>query len=190
MYQGKHVNKTVKNGTPKRKRRLRWKKEFVILCSVLVLIVGMVGGSIAYLITNTGAITNTFTPAKNQVDIQETFDKDTKSDVTFKNSSDFPVRIRATYIANWVDDDGNVYPSALEAKKDYTIELGSGWDEKGDGYWLYTSTVGVGGSTGVFIKTLTPIDSAAPDGCHLEVEVICESVQAEPSTAMADVWGY
>lgn len=190
MYQGKHIPKAMNHSMSRRKRRLRWRKEFVLVCSVLVLLLGMVGGTVAYLITNTESVINTFTPPENEVEVTETFDREIKKNVQFKNNSDFSVRIRATYIANWVKD-GQVYPAALTPNVDFEVTIGADWDNKGDGYWLYKDAVAVDGKTTDFIVSLEPIDSAAPgDDYHLEVEVICESIQAEPSSAMNAVWGY
>ena len=178
MYNGKHL----------RKRRLRWRKEFVLTCSIVLLVIGMVGGSIAYLFTNTEAVTNTFTAPEVDVTIPEEFDKETKEHVKVSNSCDFDVYARATYVAYWIDKDGNVVPEQLAAGTHYTIEIGDDWTES-VGYWYYTSKLAANSQTTDFIVTCAPIDAATPDDYRLVVDVIGEVVQAEPVDAIVELWG-
>ena len=82
-----------------------------------------------------------------------------------------------------VDKDGNVSATPVPAP---TI-TNSDWFEK-DGIYYYTKPVGPKDSTANLLKD--PITQPnAPEGCHLEVTVLAESIQAAPSKAVTDSWG-
>lgn len=182
----------MNNGKYVRKRRLRWRKEFVLLCSIVILIIGMVGGSLAYLFMSTGAVTNTFTAPEIGVTIPEDFkDGDTeKKNVFVKNACDFEVYARATYVAYWQNQETQeVYPEA----PDVAVKIGQDWQKKSDGYWLYANKVAANSQTATpFIESakLADGETAPGDGYKLVIDVIGEVVQANPSTAMTEVWGY
>lgn len=181
------------NGKYVRKRRLRWRKEFVLLCSIAILLIGMVGGSLAYLFMGTDPVTNTFIPADIDVEVTETMndEKTVKSNVYFKNTGDIPVYMRAKLIINWTDADGNIVPAIPEAvagEYTYTKEglPGEGWSEEIGGYYYYESAVNE--------KTKNLVDSITanypPDPEYfLYVDVLVETVQAEPVDAVIAVWG-
>ena len=81
-----------------------------------------------------------------------------------------------------VDKDGNVSATPVPAP---TI-TNSDWFEK-DGIYYYTKPVGPKDSTANLLKD--PITQPnAPEGCHLEVTVLAESIQAAPSTAVEGAW--
>lgn len=177
MYQGKYNN----HG----KRRLRWNKQFVLLVSVLTLVLGMVGGSIAYLFTSTAPVQNTFTAAVPDVTIPEDFDKQEKKNVKVTNKSDFSAYVRATYTVYWKDAAGNIDASVpADACEINTTD----WTYSNGVYYYNKGAVAAGGTTSNFINRCKPKDSA-PEGYRLVVEVSAEVVQAEPVQAVIDVWG-
>lgn len=188
MYQGKHVSGAKR--TPQRKRRLRWRKEFVLLCSVAALLTGFVGSTVAYLFTSTEEIENKFTPSSVTSEIEEDFDGNVKSDVKVKNTGDIPAYIRAKYVVTWQDDEGNVYGQLPVAGEDYSITLTlDGWDVGSDGYYYWTSSVPVGDTTGILIDVCKPLKAAPAEGYTLSVEILAEAIQAEPSSVVAEAWG-
>lgn len=178
MYQGKFTNSAASGSTPRRKRRLSWRKEFVLACSVIVLLIGFAGGSLAYLFTHTDSIRNTFTPAEVDVTIQETFDKQTKENVHFQNTGDVPVYMRARLVINWTDGNRNIVPAP---PSDYSVNevglTGTGWVKKGD-YCYYTSAVPVGGTTSNLVDSITAITPEKPE-YFLLVDVLVETIQAD-----------
>lgn len=180
MYNGKHV----------KARRLRWKREFVLICSVIVLVLGAVGGSLAYLLTNTDLVVNTFTAPETGVDIHETVAKNSKTNVSFTNTSDYPVYMRARLIINWEDKNGNIVPSVPD---DYTYagpNYGVDWQENG-GYYYYKGKVSAnGGFTTNFLNSITSTVPTENPEYFLRVDVLVETVQAEPEQAVLDVWGF
>ena len=182
----------MNNGKYTRKRRLRWRKEFVLLCSIAILLIGMVGGSLAYLFMGTDAVTNTFTAPEIGVTIPEHFDKDVKKDVKVTNSCDFPVYARATYVVYWLDENGNVVPTKPVEGIDYTISIGDDWEQNGD-YWYYNQLLGVDeNSTSTdFIVLCQELENGGnAQKYKLVVDVIGEVVQAEPVDAVTELWGF
>ncbi len=179
MYQGKFKNQ------PGKHRRLRWRREFVLVCSVLVLFIGMVGSTLAYLTTKTDPVKNTFTPSSIDVTVPENFtDKETKKDVKVKNEGDIPVYARATYVAYWVSDDGSVLPEVPVLNK----TMGTDWTyREDDGYWYYNKILAAKATSTNFIVSMT---ANKIEGRHLVVDVIAETVQASPDQAVIDVWGF
>ncbi len=189
MYQGKHTRKAVSSSKPKRRRRPLFRKEFVVLCSVLVLLIGMVGGSLAYLVTNTEDVKNTFTPPTVDVDVTESFDGNVKKNVKFQNTSDFPVYMRATYAAYWVKDGTDDAPVVYPEAPVLTSTFGSDWGtQKEDGYYYYNKIVAEDAWSTDFIVSMKASNEV--EGYHLVVDVIVETVQASPEQAVMDVWGF
>lgn len=156
----------------------------------LVLILGAaVGGTLAYLVTQTDPVTNTFEPSRVSCKIDETFENGVKSNVKVKNTGDIDAYIRAKVVITWKDNAGNVYAAAPEANTDYTISYNeSDWTEI-DGYWYYKSAVASGDPTSKLIDTCAPTDGTAPAGYALSVEILAEAIQAEPAAAVKEAWG-
>lgn len=171
-----------------KKRRLRWRKEFVLVCAIAVLLLGTVGGTLAYLIAQTGAITNVFTAPNVEVTVPEVFDGTEKKDVQVKNNCDFSVYARATYVAYWRNAAGNIYPDTpdldISINKENWVQLES------NGYWYYKGILAAGAESPNFINIAKLAEGAtAPEGYHLVIDVIGEVVQADPIEAVQDVWG-
>ena len=86
-------------------------------------------------------------------------------------------------VMNWVDKSGNVVsggnlPEVTLNEPDWFMK---------DGIYYYTKPVGPKDSTANLLKD--PITQPnAPEGCHLEVTVLAESIQAAPSTAVEGAW--
>ena len=178
MYNGKFNSKHTK-------RRLRWNKQFVLLVSILALVVGVAGGSLAYLIANTNSVVNTFTPGEVKIEINEPNENGVKKNVTITNSGNASAYIRAMIVVTWQDAAGNVYAKQPVAGTDYTIALGTtGWTGAGNGYYVTTQAVGPGETTPVLIESCSPVDGKAPAGYHLVVDVIAEAKQANPDGSM------
>ena len=161
----------------------------VLLALSLVLVLGLsVGGTLAYLVTNSGPVTNTFTPGEVTTEITEDFDDPTvKKNVQFTNRGDVDVYIRATWTANWVDNDtGNIVKPAQQGT-DYQVENlpGEDWVQNGD-YYYYTNAVAPGGYTSCLFTELAPVPAEEPEGAHLEVTILSQAIQAEPEQARTD----
>lgn len=191
MYNETNSGSESSRASQRRKSRLMRRKQILLICSIAVLVIGLVGGSIAYLLTKTDSVVNRFTPADSQVDINEDFDNVVKKNVNFTNKSDYPVFVRAKYVANWVMGEGDskqVYPGTPEIDKDINT---SDWVLKDDGYYYYNQVVAAEATTPNFINKIGyKDDNAPPEGYHLEVNVIVETVQSDPLDAVNELWGF
>lgn len=172
------------------------KRSLVLVVSVLVLLLAVAGGTLAWL-TAQDSVTNTFSPAHVTCTVEEKFDGATKENVSIKNTSDIPAYIRAYIVVTWKDADGNVYGQkpVQGADKDYTMEIPSdtAWVTGSDGYYYYTRPVNAEGkendTTNVLINECMPVEGRAPDGYNLSVEIIAEAIQSVPTTTVVGVWG-
>lgn len=160
------------------------------LLLALALLVGTVGGTVAFLLDQTNPLVNTFTPGKVTPTIEETFNGTVKHSVRIRNTGDVPAYIRAKVIVTWKDADGNVYGSLPEAGTDYMIKYESGnWFEK-DQFWYCVFPVLPGNATGFLIGSCTAVAGRAPEGYDLSVEILAEAIQSEPTDAVVRAWGF
>lgn len=172
-----------------RKSRLRWKRSFVLLTALTVLMLGVVGATVSYLITSTEPVTNTFEYAKVSCKVNETFTGGVKSDVTIQNTGNIAAYIRAAVIVTWKDASGNVYGQVPVAGTDYKISYSeTGWTKQGD-YYYCSSAIAAGAETPVLIQNCQKL-SAPLEGYNLSVEILADAVQSQPANAVQQAWGY
>ena len=88
MYQGAHVRR-------RRKVRIRMNKTAATLMAIIMLIGAVIGSTVAFLITNTGPVENTFAYASVSCEVKEDFNGSTKKDVQIKNTGSTDAYIRA-----------------------------------------------------------------------------------------------
>lgn len=161
------------------------KKKLTVLVALLLLVTVSVGGTLAWLATQTAPVTNTFTPSHVTTAVDETLKGNTKSNVKIENTGDTSAYIRATYVVNWVDSEGNIYAAQPVADIDYTVVLNVGsepdkWTQA-DGYYYYNSEVPATAGhdyTGVLITSIAP-KGTAPTGYTLQVTIIAEGIQSQ-----------
>lgn len=175
----------------KGKRVMKTKKP-VALVAILVLLCCAVAGTVAYLVTSTDPVTNTFTPASVTTQVEEEFNGTTKSNVRIKNTGNIDAYIRTAVIVNWADENGNVYGGATPvAGEDYTLTLKTGesenWFQGSDGYYYCKTSVAPDGSTPALINTCTPV-AKAPESYSLQVTILADGIQSEPSNAVTEAW--
>lgn len=195
MYQGKHTSRNSRRA-PRKNRRLRWNRQFVLLVSIIALLVGIVGSSLAYLMTQTDPVQNTFQPSKVTCEIEEDFNEggSEKKNVQVKNTGDTDAYIRAALVFTWVDSKGNIAPVAVK-ESDYVLVLGTGWSAKHtDGFYYYKTSVAPGQTTNNLVNSITPVDNVAPDGYTLCVDIIADAVQSKGvasngNKAVVEAWG-
>ena len=186
MYQGTYVKR-------RRKSKVRMNRATVLLMAILMLIGVVAGSTVAYLITKTDGVANTFEYGKVSCDVGETFDGKTKKDVYVTNTGNVNAYIRATYVVNWVDSAGNIVASNPDGYS-YTItENPEGkWIRNAtDGYFYYPTPVAPGKSTDPSLLECTvkyPPDLTTPE-YTLSVEILATAVQSEPANAIYEAWG-
>lgn len=167
--------KRIFNGSGGRKTAL-----ILSLCLIFALAVGT---TFALLKANTEPVTNTFTAAKSGTDIVEKLDGSQKTSIAVKNTGTAVSYVRVKLVMNWVDDNGNVSAEPVNI----TPSITDNWFLK-DGIYYYKMPVAAKGETTNLLQTPITQD-AAPEGYHLEVTVLAESIQAAPSAAVQQSWG-
>ena len=168
--------KRIFNGSGGRKAAL-----ILSLCLIFALAVGT---TLAYLKANTSPVTNTFTAAKSDIKIDEDVTGGQKKSIIVQNTGTATSYVRVKLVCNWVDKDGDVSATPVPAP---TI-TNSDWLEI-DGIYYYTKPVAPTGQTSNLLDGNPITQPNAPEGCHLEVTVLAESIQAAPSKAVTDSWG-
>ena len=167
--------KRIFNGSGGRKAAL-----ILSLCLIFALAVGT---PLAYLKANTSPVTNTFTAAKSDIKIDENVENGEKSSIQVENIGTATSYVRVKLVMNWVDGNGKVVsggnlPEVALNESDWFVQ---------DDIYYYTKPVGPKDSTANLLKDpITQLN--APEGCHLEVTVLAESIQAAPSTAVEGAW--
>lgn len=166
--------KRIFNGSGGRKTAL-----ILSLCLIFALAVGT---TFALLKANTEPVTNTFTAAKSGTDIVEKLDGSQKTSIAVKNTGTAVSYVRVKLVMNWVDESGNVSAEPVNI----TPSITDNWFEQG-GIYYYKMPVAANGETTNLLQT--PItQGTAPEGYHLEVTVLAESIQAAPSKAVEGAW--
>lgn len=167
--------KRIFNGSGGRKAAL-----ILSLCLIFALAVGT---TFALLKASTAPVENTFTAAKSDIKIDEDVTGGQKKSIIVKNTGTAVSYVRVKLVMNWVDDNGNVSAEPVNITPSITAD----WFEQ-DGIYYYKMPVAAKDFTTNLLKTPITQD-AAPEGYHLEVTVLAESIQAAPSKAVTDSWG-
>lgn len=167
--------KRIFNGSGGRKTAL-----ILSLCLIFALAVGT---TFALLKASTAPVENTFTAAKSGTDIVEKLDGSQKTSIKVQNTGTAVSYVRVKLVMNWVDGDGNVSAEPVNI----TPSITGNWFEQ-DGIYYYKMPVAAKDFTTNLLKTPITQD-AAPEGYHLEVTVLAESIQAAPSKAVTESWG-
>lgn len=169
--------KRIFNGSGGRKTAL-----ILSLCLIFALAVGT---TFALLKASTDPVENTFTAAKSGTDIVEELDGNQKKSIVVQNTGTAVSYVRVKLVMNWVDDNGNVSAEPVNITPSITDD----WFEQ-DGIYYYKTPVAPDGKTENLLKANSPITEPAdkPAGCHLEVTVLAESIQAAPSKAVEGAW--
>lgn len=166
--------KRIFNGSGGRKTAL-----ILSLCLIFALAVGT---TFALLKASTAPVENTFTAAKSDIKIDEDVTGGQKKSIIVQNTGTAVSYVRVKLVMNWVDENGSVSATPV----DITPSITDNWFLK-DGIYYYKMPVAAKGETTNLLKD--PItQGTAPAGCHLEVTVLAESIQAAPSKAVEGAW--
>lgn len=156
------------------------KKTILMLATMVLLLTVTVGSTIAYLVTSSGPVENTFTPSKVTSAVEEEFTpgSNIKENVTIRNTGDTNAYIRAVIVITWKDKDGYTMPEVPVAGTDYTIEINETAWTLSKGFYYYKEAVAPGASTKNLIEKCESIGNYT-DGRALCVEVIGSAIQSE-----------
>lgn len=158
------------------------KRRLLLLAAVAALLLAGVGGTIAYIVTQTEPVVNTFEATHVAVEVQ--------NDYRIKNTGDIKAYIRAAVVVTWQDASGNVY--AQKPDVDLFTE-NDGWTlNDADGYYYYNTPVASGEFTSALVEIPETLPDPPADGYNFTVEILAQGIQSEPASVVGDVyvWGY
>lgn len=163
-------------------------KALIVAALAVVILTAAVGGTMAWLSTQTQDLTNTFVPAKVTCKVDENFTEGgtEKKDVRIQNTGTTDAYIRVAMIGNWYQGD-----KIVASWTDNIVLSSSDWFKANDGYYYYKKSVaGLGYTTNLF-NSYTPDTrpDGVPDDAHFEMNIICQAVQSTPAAAVQDAWG-
>ena len=187
MYHGKYEAQHLQH-----RRKRRSKKTGTLFLSLLLVATMVVGGTLAYLFTNTEPVENIFTPSYASCSVTESFDGVTKSNANVTNTGDIDAYIRVKLVTYRVNKDNQHIGGEAQIP---TFTLGAGWAYH-EGYYYYTLPVAPGEQPKTNLTdsmTLTGTYNDA-DGGKQVIEVMAEAIQAngvadDDTKAVVKAWG-
>ncbi|MBQ6874983.1 MAG: hypothetical protein IJN46_01970 [Lachnospiraceae bacterium] len=209
-----HNNNSEKHCiSARRLRRIRSQKaRKLLVCLTALLCMAFVGSTIAFLVTQTGQVTNTFQGSKVACAVIEyvngsandstesglVTDVTLKEKVQIKNTGDTQSYIRAKIVITWMSKDGKSVTATKPVEDtDYTIiyagkngDTNTAWKLAADGYWYYTTPVNAGDITTNYLIHSCPLKDGAvvPDGYYLSVEIVASAIQSTPTSVVTTQW--
>ena len=182
MYQGAHIGKGSKP-------RARMNRTAILFMAIIMLIGAVIGSTVAFLIDKTAPVENQFAYAGVFCEVKEDFNGSTKQNVQITNTGSTDAYIRATYVVNWLDAQGNIVASVPEGYS-YTLTENpdSEWTKGNDGYFYYLAPVAPGKSTPGSLLTCTVTRPESPE-YRLSVEILATAIQSTPAKAVTEAWG-
>ena len=176
MYNGSHVSPRKKSG--------RSRRPLLLLASLVLLLALAVGGTVAWLNSSSGPVTNTMTPGQVPITITETFENGFKSEVSVTNTGNIDAYIRVAIVANAVDKDGNIIAGTAP---DYVSLVNTDYWKLLDGYYYYKGAVAPKDKTEELFTG--PVDVRGG-----ELNILAESIQVlggiDGKTASVYAWGH
>ena len=162
------------------------KRSLVLVVSLLVMMLVVAGGTLAWLTANDSVI-NTFEPAEVSCKVVENFDGTTKTNVNVENTSDVPAYLRVKLVTYRVNEAGQHIGGTAEIPN---FELGEGWVKHGD-YYYYTKPVDARETPETNLAdSMTLFGSYQDaDGGKQVIEVMAEAIQSVPEKAVGEAWG-
>ena len=172
----------------------------------------------AYLSTSIGGVSNIFRPAvektPNSLEGNDgnPFDGITKEKVRVcVGATGYAVYVRAAVVVNWeeniedtegkktiVADTGIFHADAPVAGEDYIINLNTEsndpWFLGADGFYYHKAMINSEGATADLINSCKVVTGKVPDGYHLDVQIVAQTIQALGGTdedntpAVTDAW--
>ena len=159
------------------------------LIALLVLSLGVgVAWAVAYLVTD--EVENTFVSAQTSIEVKETFNGTTKTNMYVANTGSTAspkgpaVYVRVKLLTYWYAAGGE----HIAAKSSWTPSFtpGTDWVSIG-GYYYYKKPVEAGQNTSNLISSITLTTDS--DGNRQVLEIAAESIQSDPQNAVTNAWG-
>lgn len=167
-YHGSRVSKTNRP------------KHFAGLLALVLILVCTVGGTVAYLVTHTDPVVNTFTPGEVSCQVEEEFkDNTVKTKAVVKNTGNVPAYIRVAVVANTIDGEGNI--TGMTNLPDNRLNE-TYWTKSDDGFYYYKGVVQPGDVTANLL-TADGIDLTG-----IQVTILASAIQSMPDDAVNKAW--
>lgn len=169
-------------------KRTRTKKGLLLVLLLVLVLAVSVGGTIAWITTNTGEIENVFTPTTVNTEIEEGFNNTTKSSVVIKNTSeDVDVYVRVSVVGNWVKEGQVVAPWTGAIN----LNTAGGWFADDEFYYYMNKLSADGGQTANLLAEpyTYSSDDVPVEGATLDMTIISQAIQAVPKDAVTNAWG-
>ena len=190
MYHGKYEAQHLQH-----RRKRRSKKTGTLFLSLLLVATMVVGGTLAYLFTNTEPVENIFTPSYVSCSVTEEFNGTIKRNVNVTNTGNIDAYIRVKLVTYRVNDKEQHIGGTAEIPD---FKPGAGWVKNGD-YYYYTKPVAPDEQPETSLIdsiTLTGSydDADDADGGKQVIEVMAEAIQAngvadDGTKAVVEAWG-
>ena len=190
----------VNKGRKPSKKVIRWNRSFVVLAALLVLVLGIVGTTLAWLTDKTKDLTNTFEYAKVSCQVLEDVNSNEtqKTNVRIQNTGNTEAYIRATYVVPYRDNTGSILYETLSNGR-WKVDLSDiinkeSWVKGEDGYWYCKTPVAPGAETPkLFNAPINGNGTFLNDGRSNEqaityVEILATAIQSQPVNAVNEAW--
>lgn len=185
MYQDSYARARLSLSPRKKPKRRKFPLLFLAFLLIAVL---TIGGSLAYLLTQTKGLVNTFTPSQVSCKVTEDFDGTTKKNVNVTNTGDTEAYIRVKLVSYRVNEGGQHIGGLAPIP---TFTPGGNWVNHGE-YYYYTLPVAPGKMPANPLIDDTGIKLASyndADGGKQVIEVMAEAIQSGPVKAVGESWG-
>ena len=163
-------------------------KMIIALALVAIIAISAVGTSVAYLMSKTSPLDNSFAPVYVSCEVV----KEADGSIRIENTGDITAYMRVAIIANWVNADGNVYGIAPKAGVDYEIVLNANdraWYEGSDGFYYHALSVEPDAFSAPIIQEVNTLSESPESGYTLSFHVAAMAIQADPARAVESAWG-
>lgn len=166
-YHGSRVSKTNRP------------KHFAGLLALVLILVCTVGGTVAYLVTHTDPVVNTFTPGEVSCQVNEEFNEDNtvKTKAVVKNTGNVPAYIRVAVVANTIDEQGNI--TGMKTLPDNRLNE-TDWTKSG-GFYYYKGVVQPGDVTANLLNADINLEG-------IQVTILASAIQSMPDDAVNEAW--
>lgn len=166
------------------------KKTIFIITTLLVLnTFAFVSIILAYMVSTSQKTYVLYKP-ESKISVVETLSD--KKIVAIKNESNFSVYVRALFVAVYrsVSNPQMIIP----AEKDVNYVLDASWNIKwilNGKYYYYNDPLSPGASTSnLLYNVVLKSGKTVPEGYQLEVSVLADSIQAEPTIGIIESWEF
>lgn len=163
------------------------KKIGTLIISLLIIVTMTVGGTAAFLITQTNSKENKFGSSKVNCEVIEDFDGTIKKNVNVKNTGDTEAYLRVRLVTYRVNADGQRIGGTAEVPQ---FTPGTNW-VKYSNYYYYTLPVapnGVPENSLIDANGIKLIEYTDADGGKQVIEVMAEAIQSTPASAVGETW--